>query len=152
MLANQIAVHNEIFCVSDTPLPAVFQMLLENNCQCVVIVESLAHKNPIGVVTEHDICLKTITEGLNPQRLLAGRVMNGQIITVSSEARVEECAEVMKRTKTERLVVIDQEGAFSGIITGELLPKENQTMVVHHLRQDIPVTCPVVSRELHLAY
>lgn len=117
MLAKQVSTDKEIYCTTDTSLPELFQIMLENKISCVPIVESIVHKNIIGAVTEHDICLKTITDGLNPQRITAGRVMNGNITTVNCEASVEECTELMKLTDSERLFVIDDNGAFCGILT-----------------------------------
>ncbi|MEP6902918.1 MAG: CBS domain-containing protein [Actinomycetota bacterium] len=125
MLAKQISTHKEIYCTPDIPLSKIFQIMLEQKCSCIPIVESLAHKNIIGAVTEHDICLKTITDGLNPQRITAGRVMNCNITKVSCEANLEECAELMKLTDSEKLFVVDEDGAFMGILSEtELKPVE----------------------------
>jgi CBS domain-containing protein len=125
MLAKHISTHKEIYCTPDTPLAKVFQIMMEQKCKCFPIVESMTHKNIIGVVTEHDICLKTITDGLNPQRISAGRVMNCHISTVSGDATLEECAELLKLTDSERLFVVGENGAFMGVLTeSELKPAE----------------------------
>ncbi len=117
MLAKQVSKHKEIYCTTDTPLTEVFQRMMQQNCSCMPVVESLTHKNIIGTITEHDICLKIITDGLNPQRISAARVMNGNFTTVNCDSSVEECAELMELNETKRLFVIDEDGAFMGIIT-----------------------------------
>src|SRR5215203_715109 len=117
MLAKQVSRDGEIFCSSETPLTEVFQRMNELGCACMPIVESPAHKNIIGTITEHDICQKIIGGGLNPQRTSAGRVMNGNFTTVSGEATIEECAESIRIDGIERLFVVDENGAFLGILT-----------------------------------
>ncbi len=117
MLAKQVSRHKEIYCTTDTPLTEVFQRMMQQNCSCMPVVESPTHKNIIGTITEHDICLKTITDGLNPQRISAARVMNGSFTTVNCDSTIEECAELMELTETKRLFVIDEDGAFMGILT-----------------------------------
>jgi predicted transcriptional regulator len=104
------------------PLTEVFNKMTELGCACMPVVESPAHKNIIGTITEHDICLKIITGGLNPQRISAGRVLNCNFRTVAGDARLEDCAELIKGV--ERLFVIDENGAFLGILTEQDLAPE----------------------------
>ena len=125
MLAKQVSRDSEIYCTAETPLTEVFQKMTELGCACMPVLESPAHKNIIGTITEHDICLKLINGGLNPQRTSAGRVMNGSFTTVAAEASVEDCAEIMKITGAERLFVIDENSAFLGILTeNDLIPEK----------------------------
>ena len=117
MLAKQISRDKEIFCTAEMPLPEVFDKMTAIGCACMPVLESPVHRNIIGTITEHDICQKIINGGLNPQRISAGRVMNGNFTTVGSEATLEECAELLRRSGAERLFVVDENGAFIGILT-----------------------------------
>jgi CBS domain-containing protein len=151
LLARDVSIFQDIYCLSDTPLERIFDILLENDCGCVTIVESMAHKNPIGSVSEHDICLKTIRGGLNPQRLTAARVMNGHIITVRGDASLEDCARLMNKTACDRLFVVDDNGAYCGILTDKNLVSAEEREPVKPAADSFNV-CPVLARELHLAY
>jgi len=117
MQAKQVSKDKEIFCTTEMPLAEVFHKMTELKCVCMPVVESPVHKNIIGTITEHDICRKLIEGGLNPQRISAGRVLNGDFTTVSGEASVEECAALLETNKTQRLFVVDENGAFIGILT-----------------------------------
>lgn len=151
MLAKDVLNFQEVYCTSDTPLASVFEMLLANECECVTVVESLAHKNPIGSVSEHDICLKTIRDGLNPQRLTAGRVMNGNFTTVSAEASLIECAALMKKHDCRKLLVVDEDGAYRGIVTESVLAAEPKEKTPR-LHTEPYYACPVVLRDQPWAY
>jgi predicted transcriptional regulator len=151
MLAKDASIHRDIYCTSDTPLQTVFQILVDNNCACVPIVESLAHKNPIGSVSERDICLKTIVEGLNPQRVTAARVMNGNFTTVSGEASIDGCVRLLRESDAGRLFVIDEEGAFGGIIFEESLVLAEPEATARGLLNGSKAGAPA-GRELHLAF
>lgn len=117
MLAKQVSKEKEVYCTADSSLAELFNKMTELNCRCMPIVESPVHKNIIGAVTEHDICLKIITGGLNPQRTSAGRVMNCEFTTVSGEESLEHCAELLRLTPSGRLFVVDDNGAFIGVLT-----------------------------------
>ena len=151
MLAKQISKHKEIFCTTDMPLTEVFNKMMELNCTCMPIVESPTHKNIIGTITEHDICLKTITEGLNPQRIRAGRVLNGDFTKVDCDKTLEECAELLKLTGSKRLFVIDENGAFMGILTEKELKAEKPALNLETIITDLthPSALP---QKIQLAY
>jgi predicted transcriptional regulator len=117
MLAKQVSRDKEIYCTAEMPLTEVFNKMTELGCACMPVVESPAHKNIIGTITEHDICLKIINGGLNPQRISAGRVMNGSFTTVDGDSTIEECAELLNLAEAERLFVVDENGAFMGVLT-----------------------------------
>ncbi len=151
MTASQISKNKDIFCTSDTPLPELFQMMVEKNCSYVAIVESLVHKNIIGVVTEHDICLKTIADGLNPQRISAGRVMNGNITKVKESATTAECSEILRRQNAVRLFVIDDNGAFQGVLTEDDLKLETQIIKLDQIFSNVQVL-PSLLREAQFVF
>ena len=140
MLAKQVSKHKEIYCTSDMPLAKVFNLMLEQNCKCMPVVESPTHKNIIGTITEHDICLKLINGGLNPQRISAGRVMNGNFTTVNADASIDECAELILLTEAERLFVIDENGAFMGILTEKELKTNETALNFETVIKDLSVT------------
>ncbi len=154
MLAKQVSRDREIFCTAEMPLVEVFNKMTELGCACMPVVESPAHKNIIGTITEHDICRKIIGGGLNPQRVSAGRVMNGDFTTVSGEATIEECSALLKITGAERIIVVDENKAFSGILTEqEVAPQKNpvnlETLVTNFT---IAPALPPKVQSAHLIY
>lgn len=151
MLAKHISRDQEIFCSAETSLVEVFNKMTEIGCRCMPVVESLAHKNIIGAITEHDICQKIINGGLNPQRVSAGRVLNFNFTTVSSEATVEECTAVLEMTSAERLFVVDENGAFMGILTEKELTPEKPHVNLETVIKDYSVA-PALPPAVQLAH
>lgn len=149
MLAKQIARGAENFCTTDTPLTEVFQKLMETKCECLPVVESPAHRNIIGTITEHDICLKTITDGLNPKQMRAGRVMNGNFTTVAGEATAEECAELLNLTGAERLFVVDDNHSLIGVLTETDVQPEKGAANSENIFNDLRLTASAPSQLTH---
>lgn len=114
MLIREILPTNPLLCTADTSVPEVVRLMMDNNCHCIPIVESNVHKNPIGVVTEHDICLKSIAQGINPLRITAARVMNGNFESVSPETDLKECFRLMKEKNLQFLIVTDENNVCFG--------------------------------------
>lgn len=151
MLAKHVSRDKEIFCSAEMPLVEVYNKMTEIGCVCMPVVESLAHRNIIGTITEHDICQKILNGGLNPQRISAGRVLNSNFTTVSGEATVEECAAVLQMTASERLLVVDENGAFMGILTAQELPSEKTIVSLETVIKDYSLA-PALPPKIQLAH
>lgn len=128
MKVKEVLSAEPVICSSETYLQEVVQTMNQNNLSCLPVVESMAHKNPIGVITEKSICRRSIAEGLNPLRLTAGRVMNSNFKTVSPETSLEDCYRIIKSCKVRYLVVTDENNVCHGLITeddvlGKLTPQ-----------------------------
>src|SRR5215204_1221992 len=117
MKIKEILSPDVILCDADTHLQEVTQTMTQNNLFCIPVVESRIHKNPIGVVTEKNICRRSIAEGLNPLKLKAGRVMNSHYRTISPDTSLEDCYQIMESCKARYLVVTDENNVCCGIVT-----------------------------------
>lgn len=116
MLVKDV-LQNQLMCTPDANLQDVVQTMDQNDFYIIPVVESLIHKNPIGVVTEKSICRRSIAEGLNPLKLNAGRVMNGDYIAISPDANLEQCRDAMRAAQACYLVVVDENNVCRGLIT-----------------------------------
>jgi len=139
MFAKQVSRDTEIYCTAEMPLTEVFNKMTELGCVCMPVVESPAHRNIIGTITEHDICRKIINGGLNPQRTTAGRVMNGRFTTVGCDASLDECARLLQLADAERLFVVDENGAFMGVLTEKDLAAAKPPVNREPVIKDFPV-------------
>jgi CBS domain-containing protein len=153
MLAKQVSRDGEIYCTADTPLTEVFNKMTEIGCACMPVVESPNHKNIIGTITEHDICRRLIVDGLNPQRTSAGRVLNGNFTTVRGDAGLEDCAALFKLSGAGRLFVVDENGAFLGILTEKELAPEKTFVNLETVITDFgSAVAPALPTASQLAY
>ena len=126
MKVKEIMKTNVPICTLDTSLQEVVHLLLENNGDFITVVESYAHNNPVGVITEHDICLRTIGAGVNPLKASAGKVMNFNVGKVSCDASVDECRQLLNSQNAAFLLVTDDRDACCGIVKKEDLPARNK--------------------------
>ena len=126
MKIKEIMRTNVPFCTLETPLQEVVRLLLENEGEFITVVESYAHNNPVGVVTERDICLRTIGAGVNPLKTDVGKVMNFNVGKISCDASVDECRELLSSQNTAFLLVTDDQNACCGIVKKEDLPPLNK--------------------------
>jgi CBS domain-containing protein len=59
-------------------------------------------------VTDRDIAVRCVAEGLDPQSTPAGRLAQGPLVWIEAEADVREALRLMEDNKIRRLPVMDQ--------------------------------------------
>src|SRR5689334_4887730 len=95
------------FCTKDTSLTDVARMMVDNDCGAIPVVESNQSRKPVGMITDRDIVCRTLADGKDPFEMAAGDCMTAEVFTVSPDANLEECAQVMKGHQVRRVLVVD---------------------------------------------
>ena len=116
MNVSEIMTDSPACCTPDASVQDVAQMMVDNDCGCIPIVESEESGKPVGVVTDRDIVIRTVAEGKNPLDLTAGDVMTKSVVTVTPDMSIEECCDLMEKQQIRRIAVVDDSGACCGIV------------------------------------
>lgn len=116
MQVKEIMTENPAHATPDTSLQAIAQLMVENDCGCIPIIEGGDAKSPIGMITDRDIVVRSVAENQNPLDLQAGDIMTGGIVTVTPETSVEECCNLMETKQIRRVAVVDKNGALCGMV------------------------------------
>ncbi len=116
----------------ETPFKLLVRLIEENRISAVPIVDQTGV--PVGVVSESDLLFKErrgeLTSGpdlLHPRRhrkerakaegLIASDVMTSPPITVRSDSRLVEAARLTQERNVRRLIVVDERGKISGVVS-----------------------------------
>ncbi|MEM4733436.1 MAG: CBS domain-containing protein [Candidatus Bathyarchaeia archaeon] len=79
-----------------------------------VMVEQSGH--PTGIITEHDIIVRMLTQGLDPSVVIARAIYTNPLVTIEETATVDEAAKLMKEWKIKHLPVT-RNGKLVGMLT-----------------------------------
>ena len=116
MQVKDIMTPDPACCTPDTALQRVAEMMVENDCGEIPVVENAASMRPIGVVTDRDITCRTVAKGLNPLTLSASDCMTTPAVTVTPETSLDECCRVLEENQIRRVPVVDAGGSCCGIV------------------------------------
>jgi CBS domain-containing protein len=114
-------------CTTDTTLQRVAEMMVENDCGEIPVVENIASMKPVGVVTDRDIVCRTVAKGLNPLSLTASECMTTPCVTVKPDTPLDECCRVLEENQIRRVPVVDAGGACCGIVALADIAKHAKT-------------------------
>jgi CBS domain-containing protein len=104
----------------DVTAREVAKKMAQEKTDCIVITEG---ERPVGVITERDLIVKILSDGFDPDKVLARDIMSTALVTVSPEDTMGEAARLMSEYKIRRLLVVDDERMLVGIATADDLAK-----------------------------
>ena len=85
----------------------------------VIVDQTGADAQPLGIVTDRDIVVSVIALGLDPASLLVGDIMSDDLDTCRADDDVYETIERMHRRGVRRLPVVDGDGHLAGIVSAD---------------------------------
>ena len=85
----------------------------------VVVVAGTDERMPIGIVTDRDIAIEVVGQGLNPREVAVESVMGVPLLTLRLDDGIEEALAWMERRGVRRAPVIDGEGHLAGIVSAD---------------------------------
>jgi CBS domain-containing protein len=116
MQVKDVMTPDPVCCTPDSTLQRVAEMMVENDCGEIPVVDNIANMVPVGVITDRDITCRTVAKGLNPLLMTAGDCMTKPCVTVTPDISLDECCSVMEKNQIRRVPVVDASGACCGIV------------------------------------
>lgn len=116
MQVKDVMTANPACCSAETSLREVAQLMVENDCGEIPVVDNTDANRPIGVITDRDIVCRAVAKGNNPLDLTAADCMTTPCVTVTPEMSIDQCGNVLENNKIRRVPVVDESGSCCGIV------------------------------------
>lgn len=116
MQVRDVMTSDPACCTPDSTLQRVAELMVENDCGEIPVVDNIASMKPIGVITDRDITCRAVAKGLNPATLTAGDCMTQPCVTVKPDTTIDACCNLMEEKQIRRVPVVDESGACCGIV------------------------------------
>ena len=101
----------------DTNLVDAARVMRDKDIGDVVVVES---ERVIGLVTDRDVVVRAVAEGLAPDTTTVGAVVSKDLVTVRPDDTVLEVARLMRDRAVRRVLVQDEQGLVGIVSIGDL--------------------------------
>ncbi len=131
MIVCEIMNDSSPICTEDMALEEVYGLMEENGQDYVTVVDSLAHKIPIGIISVHGICAQILRRGRDPRGMTAANVMSTDYVKADRWLHMEECRRLIDIKEAETVIVVDDSGSFQGSLTRAELESAVNVRPVH---------------------
>jgi len=132
---------NIVVAEQDLNIIGVSRIMSNNDIGCVVVVDDLKTRNPIGIITERDI-IRTIGM-LQPHQMVVPvrEHMSHPLITLSSKATVADALKLMYERKIRRIIILEKD-KLVGILTDKDIFRalvENKDLLSTVIANNLPI-------------
>ena len=128
-----------------TKVSEAAQLMRKHHVGDVVVVDQVGGQQvPCGIVTDRDIVITVIAQGVDPEGVVLGDMMSSDIVVGRETDGVADTIQVMRTKGVRRLPIVDALGALVGIVTADdllaLLSEEMNsltTLVAREQRREL---------------
>jgi CBS domain-containing protein len=135
MKCNEVMTKNPASCLPTDLAAKAAGLMKSENVGSIPVVESEQSQVLIGIVTDRDLALKIVAEGLDAKSATVESVMTHQVITCHADDDLQKALDSMSENQVRRIPVVDNENKLLGIIaqadvaTKTNLPNKTAEMV-----------------------
>ena len=81
------------------------------------VTDSADDRGWAGLVTDRDVCVRGLAEGLDPKATSVEKVMTREIVRIHEDADIDEASKLMSEHQIRRLVVVDADERPAGLLS-----------------------------------
>lgn len=103
----------------ETPALKAAQLMRQHHIGALVVVDAKEQSRPVGILTDRDLVIALMAEGLDPELFTAGDIMSVELVQANPDMDAMDAIELMRANRLRRLVLVDELGRLVGIVTME---------------------------------
>ena len=113
---NEVMTKNPICCLPNDMVAGVAELMKNENIGSIPVIENEQTKKLVGIVTDRDLTLKIVADGLDAKSTKVETVMTRKVVTCHSEDDLQKALDAMAEHQLRRIPVIDHDNKVVGII------------------------------------
>jgi CBS domain-containing protein len=118
MTISSICNRNVATIHPDASIESAAQLMREAHVgDLVVIGQTGASTVPVGMLTDRDIVIEVLAEGVDAKTLRVADIMSTELVSVREDNGLEFALRAMRTNGVRRLPVVDHKGALVGIVS-----------------------------------
>ncbi|OGC77921.1 MAG: hypothetical protein A2Z27_03310 [candidate division Zixibacteria bacterium RBG_16_50_21] len=113
---DEVMTKNPVCCLPNDMVTKVAQLMKLENVGSIPVIENDLTNKLIGIVTDRDLALKIVAEGLNAKSTKVEVVMTRQVVTCHAGDDLQKALDAMAEHQLRRIPVVDNDNKVVGII------------------------------------
>ena len=118
MTIGKVCNREVVFIHAQASVPEAARLMREYHVgDLVVIKEKTGKRVPVGIVTDRDIVLEVIAEGVSMDDVNVGDIMSDNLVTARESDGLLETIKLMRAKGIRRLPVVNDDNELVGILS-----------------------------------
>ena len=103
-------------CTPSDTVHIAARSMKAKNVGAMPVIDSHEKKQIVGIVTDRDLALKVVAEGLDSRKTTIDSVMSRKVVVCRISDDWQVALDAMARHRLRRIPVVDDQGRIAGII------------------------------------
>lgn len=118
MRISEICTRSVVTCRRATRVAELARMMRDQHVGAVIIVEPEpgGRPRPVGIVTDRDLVVQVMAKGADPETLVAGDLVVGELLRAREGETVYDAVWQMRGRGVRRLPVVDDSDGLVGVL------------------------------------
>jgi CBS domain-containing protein len=118
MSAGEYCNRDVVIVSKDEPVSAAIELMRSHHVGDVVVVETIEETMmPVGILTDRDIVLEILAEGVDLDAVAIVDVMSYELVTVTEKTTLIDTIKLMRDKGVRRIPVVNEKGGLEGLLS-----------------------------------
>lgn len=113
---NEVMTKDPVCCLPTDLASQAAQLMKTERVGSIPVVEDAQTKKLIGIVTDRDLTVRILAEGLDAKSTKVETVMTRKVVTCGSEDELQKAVDAMSKNQLRRIPIVDGDNKILGII------------------------------------
>jgi len=113
---KKIMTKNPVCCLPTDMVAKAAKLMKSKNIGSLPVIENGQTQKLVGIVTDRDLTLKIVAEGLDAKSTKVEAVMTRKVVTCRAEDDLQKALDAMAEHQLRRIPVVDNDNQLLGII------------------------------------
>ena len=106
-----------VCCLSNDMVSKVAELMKSENVGAIPVIDNEQTRKLVGIVTDRDLLLKVVAEGLDAKSTKVEAVMTRKVVTCRPGADLQKALNAMSKHQLRRIPVVNSDDKILGIIS-----------------------------------
>jgi CBS domain-containing protein len=113
---KEVMTKDPVCCLPNNLVSEAAELMRKDHIGSIPVIENEQSKKLIGIVTDRDLALKIVAEGLDAKSTKVEVVMTHKVITRRSNDDLQKALDSMAKYQLRRIPIVDKDNKILGII------------------------------------
>lgn len=120
MKAGEFCNRDVVFIEKNASVAEAAALMREHHVGSVVVVDDAnGARRPVGMLTDRDVVIEFVTQGVSPADVEAADAVGPKLVTVTEDTALYETIELMLQNGVRRVPVVDSDGTLVGLFASD---------------------------------
>jgi CBS domain-containing protein len=113
---SEVMTKNPVCCLPNDLVTKAAELMKSEHVGSIPVIENEQTKKLVGIVTDRDLALKIVADGLDAKSTKVETVMTRKVVTCHAEDDLQKAVDAMSENQLRRIPIVDDDNKILGII------------------------------------